>query len=252
MKAINIAILILVLLTLGLNAWIVKDLYNVKNDLRDQRNQIATALGEIKKIQSPKAVAPAQPEQPSEVRVSIENAPMKGDPKAPVTIVEFSDYQCPFCRRFHQQTLPQIEEEYINKGKVRYVFRDYPLDFHKLAVPAAHAANCAGEQGKYWEFNDFLFENPDKLDTANTLSFAKGVEGLDYEQFEKCVNEKKFEAKINKDLEDGRKYGVKGTPSFFVGKTEDGNELVGFYIRGSMPFQVFKAQIDKLLEENKS
>jgi len=250
MKTINIAILILVLASLGLNAWILMELSSIKRSMKSHGEQLSSAIEEVKKIKSPPPGAPAAEEQPSEVRVSVDDDPIKGDPKAPVTIVEFSDYQCPFCRRFHEQTLPSLDTEYISKGKVRYAFRDYPLEFHQNALPAALAANCAGEQGKYWEINDFLFKNPDKLEVPNILSSARSL-GLNKEELEKCINEKRYQSEINRDMEDARKYGVRGTPSFFIGKTEEGKEINGFPIRGAQPYQVFKTRIDKLLGEDK-
>ncbi len=247
MKNIAIVILILILVSLGVNAWILGELSSLKGDVKNVGQQVSGAIEEIKKIKTAPS-APSAPAEPSEVRVSIDDDPIKGDPKAPLTLIEFSDYQCPFCRRFHQEVLPSIESEYISKGKVRYIFRDYPLQFHQQALPAALAANCAGEQEKYWEMNNFLFENPTKLDIASTLSSAKSL-GLNYEEFEKCVNEKKYESEIQKDAEDAKKYGVRGTPSFFIGKTEEGKEMTGSYVRGAQPFEAFKARIDKLLSE---
>jgi protein-disulfide isomerase len=134
---------------------------------------------------------------------------------------------------------------------VRMVFRDYPLPFHQKALPAAVAANCAGEQGKYWEAHDFFFENPDKLDTDSFLASAQEL-GLDKAKLEKCINEtgKEQEAEINKDMEEGQKYGVRGTPSFFIGKTDDEGNMLGIYVRGAQPYSVFKQHIDELLKEN--
>ena len=128
------------------------------------------------------------------------------------------------------------------------VFRDYPLPFHKKAIPAAIAANCAGEQGKYWEVHDFMFENPDKLDAASVISSAAGI-GLDKAKFEACINDKSKEKEIEKDVEDGQKYGVRGTPSYFIGKTTDGDEITGTFIRGAQPYIVFKELIEKHLKE---
>ncbi|MGH7792946.1 MAG: DsbA family protein, partial [Thermodesulfobacteriota bacterium] len=230
MKNIAIVTIVLILVGLGLNAWILAELSSIKGDVKKLSQQVSGAVEAIKKIKTAPS-APVPPSEPSEVRVSIDDDPIKGDPKASLTIIEFSDYQCPFCRRFHQEVLPAIQNEYISKGIVRYVFRDYPLAFHQQALPAALAANCAGEQEKYWEMNDFLFENPTKLDIASILSSAKSL-GLNYDEFEKCVDGKKYEAEIQKDMEDAKKYGVSGTPSFFIGKTEEGKEMTASYIRG--------------------
>ncbi len=238
-----------VLISIVLSAWILRDLKSVKSDISARNQQISSAIEEVKKLAASRPSARPVPPSPQNVKVSIDDDPIKGDTKAPVTIVEFSDFQCPFCKRFYDQVLPSLDKEYISTGKVRLVFRDYPLEFHKNALPAAIAANCAQEQGKYWEVHNFLFEHPDKLDTVSMLSSADEL-NLNREKFEKCVNDKTKEAEINKDFQDGQLYGVRGTPSFFIGKTEDNkNELTGVYIRGAQPFQVFKTEIDKLLAQ---
>ena len=239
-----------VLISILLSAWILRDLNSVKRDMSARNQQISSAIDDLKKLAASRPSArQIPPPSAQNVKVSIDDDPIKGDLKAPVTIVEFSDFQCPFCKRFYDQVLPSLDKEYISTGKVRLVFRDYPLEFHKNALPAAIAANCAEEQGKYWEVHNFLFEHPDKLDTASMLSSA-GELNLNREKLEKCMNDKTKEAEINKDFQDGQLYGVRGTPSFFIGKTEDNkNEMTGVYIRGAQPFQVFKTEIDKLLAQ---
>ena len=162
MRTILIALAILLLVSLGINAWTLSQLNNVKKVLDDQGKKVSKVMEDIEKLE--KNPRKSNPSTPKEVVVAFDDDPIMGDPKAPVTILEFSEYQCPFCRRFHKEVLPKLNEEYISKGKVRYIFRDFPLRFHKKAIPAAISANCAGEQGKYWEMNDFLFDNPDKLD----------------------------------------------------------------------------------------
>ncbi len=238
-----------VLISIVLSAWILRELESVKTDMTVRNQEISTAVVELKKLAATRPSTPPTPPSPQNVKVSVDDDPIKGDPKAPVTIIEFSDFQCPFCKRFYDQVLPSLDKEYISTGKVRLVFRDYPLEFHKNALPAAIAANCAQEQGKYWGVHDFLFENPDKLDTASILSSTDQL-NLNREKFEKCLNDKSKETEINKDFQEGQLYGVRGTPSFFIGKTEDDqNEMTGVYIRGAQPFQAFKAEIDKLLAQ---
>jgi len=241
-----------VLISILLSAWAVFELTSMKTDIALQNKDVATLLEDVRELKSRPAQAArpnAPPSQPQNVLVSIDDDPIKGDPNAPVTIIEFSDYQCPFCKRFYDNTLGQIDEEYISKGKVRLVFRDYPLGFHKKAMPAAIAANCAGEQGKYWEVHDFFFENPTKLDVDSVLNSSKEL-NLNEDQFRKCAEDKTKEAEVNKDFEAGQKYGVRGTPSFFIGKTDNGKkEMTGVYVRGAQPFSAFKTHIDKLLAE---
>ena len=238
-----------VLLSLIISGWGLYERTSLKIEIANLNNKIermSTDLSAIKTAARP-GQAPAPPPVIEKV-VSIDDDPMKGDPKAPVTIIEFSDYECPFCKRSYDNVFGKLDEEYISKGKVRVVFRDYPLPFHKKAVPAAIAANCAGEQGKYWEVHNFFFENPDKLNADSVLNSAAGA-GLDKAKFEACINDKSKEAEITKDFKDGQKYGVRGTPSYFIGKTTDGDEITGTFVRGAQPYSVFKEHIDEQLKE---
>ena len=239
-----------VLLSVLLSAWALIDRSQMKTQIATLNQNIETMQADITAIKSRPASPGAAPAPPPVVEkvVSIDDDPIKGDKDAPVTIIEFSDYECPFCRRNYEQVYKKIDEEYVSNGKVRVVFRDFPLGFHKLAIPAAVAANCAGEQGKYWEVHDFLFENPDKLDKTAVLNASDEI-GLDKSKFEACINDKSKEAEITKDFQDGQKYGVRGTPSFFIGKTTESGEMKGVFVRGAQPYSVFKQHIDETLKE---
>ena len=249
MRTILTILAVLLLLSLGINAWTISQLSTVKKGMKNQQLKVTKLADDIKKLQTGGSRKPSQPDTPKEVLVSFDDDYIKGDPKAPVTIVEFSDYQCPYCRKFHNEILPQIQKEYISKGKVRYIFRDFPLSFHKQAVPAAIAANCAGEQGKYWEMNNFLFANPGKLSTAKIIPEAESL-GLDKAKFEACVNDDSKKAEVDADFKAGKKYGVRGTPSLFIGKTGDGTEMNALYLRGLRQFDSLKPIIDKKLSAN--
>lgn len=252
MKILLLSIIsVTVLLSVLLSGWALYERSSMQIEIAALNKDMETMQAELKVLKSSPAQAarpgaPA-PQPATEKVVSIDDDPIKGNENAPVTIIEFSDYQCPFCKRSYDNVIKKIDEEYISKGKVRLVFRDYPLPFHKKAVPAAIAANCAGEQGKYWEVHDFLFENPSKLDAASVISSSAGI-GLDKAKFEACVNDKSKEKEIEKDVEDGQKYGVRGTPSYFIGKTTDGDEITGTFIRGAQPYSVFKELIDEKLK----
>jgi protein-disulfide isomerase len=245
MKILLSVIIVLAVGSIALNAWILNEVSKVKVAVEQQDEKISK-LGTI--AAKPAPSRPAPPSDPQKVKVSIDDDPIKGDLNAPVTMIEFSDYECPFCKRNHEQVFSKIDKEYISQGKVRYVFRDYPLGFHKKAVPAAIAANCAGEQGKYWEINDFLFQGKTNLDDAKYIEFAKN-NGLDLPKFEACLKDSNQEKEVNKDFEDGKNYGVRGTPSFFIGKTEKGKEMTGVYVRGARSYDTFKTEIDKLLTQ---
>ena len=185
------------------------------------------------------------------VMISADNDPIIGNPDAPITIIEFSDFQCPFCARFHTQTLPFILEEYIEQGKVKLVFRDFPIQsIHPNALPASIAAECANEQDKFREMHDMLFEKQNewnKLETADTLSlfsqYASNMQ-LDQNTFDSCLTNGKYIEEIKNDLNDGREYGVSGTPGFFVG-----NDQIGYVeLKGAQPFDSFKKVIDAQLD----
>ncbi len=252
MKILLLSIIsVAVLLSLIISGWGLYERTSLKIEIANLDNDIELMRAELKEIKSRPAQpgAAAVPPPVVEKVVSIDDDPIKGDKNAPITIIEFSDYECPFCKRSYDNVFSKLDEEYISKGKVRVVFRDFPLGFHKKAIPAAIAANCAGEQGKYWEVHDFLFENPDKLDAASILNSA-GELGLDKAKFEACTNDKKSKEKeITKDFEDGQKYGVRGTPSYFIGKTTDGKEITGTFVRGAQPYTVFKEHIEAQLKE---
>ena len=189
----------------------------------------------------------AQPNAP--VFVSLDDDPLKGNPNAPFTIVEFSDFQCPFCMKFHAETLPLIEQNYINTGKVNFVYRDFPIQsIHPNAIPAALASECADEQGKFWEFHDMIFvnqkawERQDVVQSIQTFQQYAVELNLDIESFNDCLSSGKYVDEINKDLQDGRDYGVTGTPGFFVG-----NEKMGFIkIQGAQPYAAFQQVLDKM------
>jgi len=174
------------------------------------------------------------------VEVSVDDDPVKGSQNAPVTIIEFSEYQCPFCKKYIDGAYPKIISEYINTGKVKYVFRDFPLGFHSNAKPAAMAAECAHEQDKFWEYHDLLFENQDSLSIENYKKWAADL-GLDSEQFDDCLDTEKYKEEVEADLVDGQKYGVSGTPAFFIN---------GKLISGAQPYTAFKQAIEEALEES--
>ena len=185
-----------------------------------------------------------------ELKISADNDPVIGNPNAPITIIEFSDFQCPFCARFHVETLPSIMNEYINDGQVKLVFRDFPIQsIHSNALAASVASECANEQGKFKEMHDILFENQKEWNNQNTdnaintfIQYASDM-GLE-EEFNSCLKNAKYVEEIQKDLDDGRTYGITGTPGFFIG-----NDQIGFIeLKGAQPFENFKKVIDSQLK----
>lgn len=181
--------------------------------------------------------------------IDIAGAAVKGAPTARVAIIEFSDYECPFCSRHALNTLPELAKEYIDTGKVRYVFRNLPLEsIHPNAMRAASAAECAGEQGKYWQLHDRMFANQRALDVATLVNHGK-AEGLDAARFQQCISSDKYTAKIRADQIDAERVGATSTPSFFVAVLTPGNSKARAVrmIRGAHPYPTFKAAIDSVL-----
>lgn len=160
--------------------------------------------------------------------------PVKGNTDAPITLVEFSDFQCPYCARFWKDVLPQIEENYVKTGKVKLVYRDFPLPFHQQAQPASVASQCAHEQGKFWEMHDVIFDKQTewsgKEDAVALFSSYGKKMGLDTKQFDECMKSKKYNAEVMKDVVDGSAVGIGGTPGFFVN---------GKVISGALPYENF-------------
>jgi protein-disulfide isomerase len=171
-----------------------------------------------------------------------------GSSDARVAIVEFSDYQCPYCRRYFQQTFPRIKETYIDTGKAQYIFRDFPLEqIHKEAVPAAVAANCSGQQGKYWEMHRALFSHQGRFTPETFTTLAQELE-LDFEAFQACLQDPAQKKEVGDDLVYGQSVGVRGTPHFFVGRVEGGKLVDVKVLSGAQPFPAFQNLIDSFLQ----
>ncbi|MEO8679988.1 MAG: thioredoxin domain-containing protein, partial [Vicinamibacterales bacterium] len=164
----------------------------------------------------------------------------------PLTMVEFTDLQCPFCNRFALQTFDQLKKDYIDTGKVRFISRDFPLSFHPFALPSAKAARCAGDQGKFWEMRTTLVKNADKLSPAYITETATSLK-LDMKQFSTCAAGTQYDAAIQKDIAEASGVDVSGTPTFFVGKTT-AQGFEGTRIVGAQPYALFQAKIDELLK----
>lgn len=213
-----------------------------KSDFDTAISKLESKIGNNKQL-------PSQPNTPP-AKVSIDDDPMKGNPNAPITIIEFSDYECPFCGRFYANTLPLIEENYINTGKVNFVYRDFPIQsIHDNALPAALASECADEQDSFWLYHNMIFDKKnmwEKLDGVNLLKEFEQyavVLGLNIEEFNSCLESGKYLNEIKKDLQDGRDYGVSGTPAFFIG-----NDKLGYVeLTGAQPFESFQKVIDGML-----
>jgi len=184
--------------------------------------------------------APAQ-EVPTRAKLKLEGSEWLGDEKAPVTIVEYADYQCPFCRQFHQDTYDKIIKDYVDTGKVRYTARDLPLDFHPNALGAAQAARCAGDQKQFWKMRNLLIANNDKLSLDEISGYAKSLK-LNMTTFKSCMDTGKYKDAVQKESADASALSISGTPSFVIGaSTADGVDGVIFV--GAQPYADFEAKI---------
>ncbi len=209
--------------------------FYVNELLEDDESKPAAAVAAA---QNTGEQAAARPTVSAYAEVSVDDDPARGPDDAKVTIIEFSDFQCPYCARFHAQTLPRILDEYGDQ--IRFVYRDFPLEnIHPRARPAAIAAECADDQGKFWEYHDLLFTNQTALDDASLKGYASQL-GLDNDDFASCYDAKKHDGEVSEDLSAGLEVSVTGTPTFFI----NGRRVVG-----AQAYETFKAIIDEQLAE---
>jgi protein-disulfide isomerase len=223
-----------------------KEISEIKKELSDVKKE----LQEIKRLLISPRPQPPIPPTPSltEAQASIDDDPLLGKSDAPITLIEFSDYQCPFCARFYRDTFPQIKKDYIDKGKVRYIFRDFPLlSIHPKAQMAAEAAQCAGEQDKYWKMHDILFENQGSMETENLKGYAERL-GLNMDDFNKCLEQSRYTNEVKNDIQAGEGAGVQGVPAFIIGRTTDDGNIKGKFIRGAHPYLTFETAIEEILK----
>ena len=212
--------------------------------------ELKEILSEIKTTTPQPTQQPSQPAAPSIIKVSLDDDPVKGNQNAPVTVVEFSDFQCPFCSKFYKDTLSQLEDNYIDTGKVKFVYRDMPLDnLHPNARQAHIAAECADEKGKFWEYHNMLFEKQVEWQRLPTTDFKSTLSQyatdlvLQSASFESCMKSQEIADEVNKDSLDATRYGATGTPTFFIGNEKDGFiKLVG-----AQPYSAFQVAIDEQL-----
>jgi len=170
-----------------------------------------------------------------------------GDAAAPVRVVEFTDLQCPYCARFARETFPLLRERYIDTGKLRFESVDLPLSMHPFAIPAAIAARCAGEQGRYWDYREKVFEEQNLLGQRPFTQFA-GALGLDIARFELCRLQDSRLAEIRADAERAHALDISSTPTFLIGRMADG-KFESETVSGAQPPEVFVTRIERLLAQ---
>lgn len=206
-------------------------------------DSLAVSLGQV--VEAVEASRPAP--QPDTIEVQAVGM-ARGSDDAPITMVEFLDYECPFCQQFHAETLPTLLEEYVATGKLRFVLRDNPLGFHENALPAARAVRCAGEQGEgaFWRFSDALVNAGAPLDEPRILAVA-GDAGLDHSMLAACLSTDRHDTAIQADMAAAAEAGLTGTPMFIVGPSSNDGLVRGRVIRGAYPIDTFRATIDEAL-----
>lgn len=183
---------------------------------------------------------------PAVARPIVTDPRSLGHDDAPIVIIEFSDYQCPYCGQFHADVLPRLQSEYINTGKVRLIFRDLPLAVHPESVPAAVAAHCAAEQGKFWEMNGALFANHRALGVELYERLAQTLK-LDIDKYRSCVRNPLSGKSVQMDVQQARRHSLKSTPSFIFGRFENGRIAILRTASGFADYETFAREIDSLL-----
>jgi protein-disulfide isomerase len=217
---------------------IVDELKQIRQLLEKQQAQLAAAMA------AKPAPAPAPPEK---LQMSVGNGwHAIGSDDAPVTLVEFADYQCPYCKKFQSDAYAELKKNYIDTGKVRFVSRDLPLEFHPFALKAAEAARCAGDQGKYWELRDALIADA-APPSDEVISKAAQALLLEPTVFQTCLAAEKYKQEVQKDAAEAATLQISGTPTFVLAKSAK-DKLDGVRIVGAQPFATFQAAIDALLK----
>lgn len=179
-----------------------------------------------------------------------EDGRAQGKTDAPLTLIEYSDFTCGYCLKFFKETLPKLQATYIDTGKVRFVYRDYPRADRGVGVEAAVAARCAGAQGRYWAMHDRLFGEGSRLDSGSFKSAAKSM-GLDQAEFGKCFDERRHLESIFQDRREANRWGFHGTPGFILMQTVEGptEKIPAVAIPGAFPFDAFAEEIDRMLSK---
>jgi protein-disulfide isomerase len=195
------------------------------------------------------SAAPQAEDQGQFVHVTLDAREYSlGRSDAPLTLLEFTDYQCPYCRRFQAEAWPLIKKNYIDTGKLRFIVRDLPLQFHSSALPAAEAAHCAGEQGKFWEMHHALLTGDDPLANGGIDRRATQL-GLDLERLHACTRANRYESAITRNMAAAEALHVNGTPAFVLGRMANGG-LEGQLVSGAQPYEEFDAAFRQLLAQH--
>jgi protein-disulfide isomerase len=217
---------------------------------REQGDAIVSELRQIRQLlekQQKGAEAPAAPAPPQKVQLKLGKEYSMGRTDAPVVIVEYTDYQCPFCNRFYTTTFNELKKQYIDTGKLRFISRDFPLEFHQHSLKAAEATRCAGEQDKFWQLKDALMLNYSRMSPDLITSLAKDAK-IDMSTFQACMDSGRYVSGIKEGIAAAGAIGINGTPSFVIG-TVKGDRLEGYLLVGAQPLSGFESLIKKVESE---
>ena len=247
MKRIVFLITILFSSNLCAEEWITEEVLKQLSEIRQELKYLQQEIKGLKESLANKPVAQA-PVRAG--KVDISSAPFIGNKDVKIAIVEFSDYQCPYCRRHFTQTLPDIKTNYIDSGKVKYVMKQYPLGFHAKAKGAAIAALCVEKlkPGQYWKAHESIFSGETKLNEVDYKQMAKSL-GLAENKFNLCLENPEIIQQVDTNIREGEAVGVSGTPAFYIGKIVDGKVVNGQLVTGARPYASFSSVIDRLLKE---
>jgi protein-disulfide isomerase len=210
--------------------------------------QILNELRQIRALLEKQQQAPQPSTAPATQRATVSISGQSiGSKNAPVTLVEFADYQCPFCKQFQTTVFDRLKKDYIDTGKVRFISRDLPLDFHPHAMDAAVATQCAGEQAHFWQMRDTLISHSDNLAPEAITKYATEI-GLDMNRFHTCIGQDAYASAIRQNIAEANAAGISGTPSFVIGKSSGGS-VEGEVVVGASSYESFKKDLDDSLAQ---
>lgn len=216
---------------------ILGELRQIRQLLERQQMQFARGVG-------PQPFAPPSPQR---VQMNVgDGLHFIGRADAPITLVEFADFECPSCKRFHTDAYAELKKNYIDTGKVRFISRDLPLEIHPYALKAAQAARCAGDQNKFWEYRSAIYSDDGGPGDDVFKKLAEGL-SLDMKMFQVCLDSEKYKPDVQKDAQEAAKLQIIGTPTFVLAKSAK-DKLDGVRIVGAQSFATFKSAIDSLLK----
>jgi len=218
----------------------LSELRKAQGEMREQLNELATA---VESLQGGEPI----PER-ADFDLRSHEFPLLGQKNAPIAIVEFSDFECPFCRRYFENTMPALKRKYVDTGRVQYVFVDFPLDMHLNAMSAAVAGACAQAQGAFWEMRRELFAAQQTLDEQTYVRLAASLH-LDGDRFAACRQDPRMTEAVRERVGLGQSAGVQGTPSFLIGRIHEGVLKGALSVSGAQPIEVFEQILNALIDE---